>query len=87
MTDNQKGTAEDTILRMLHRAAQPLSIILGILELTLTEDMTDEERKDWLQRSMDELLRVTATFDQLRQFVEMKKSGPMPKETRAVAHG
>jgi hypothetical protein len=49
--------------------------------------MADEERKDWLQRSMDELLRVTATFDQLRQFVEMNKSVPMLKETRTVAHG
>ncbi len=87
MNDNQVGTSEDAILGMLHRAAQPLSTVLGIVELTLTEEMAADERKDWLQRAMDELLRLTATFDQLRQFVEMKRSGPMPKETSAVAHG
>ncbi len=78
--------AEDAILRILHRTAQPLSTVRGILELTLAEGMTADERQAWLQQAMEQIVQATATFDQLRQFVEKKKYGTPSTEVRTTAH-
>lgn len=68
----------DTILRMLHRTAQPLTTIRGILELTLTEAMTTEEKKAWLQKAVEEISQANSSFDQLRKIVE-KQAGLYPE--------
>ena len=78
--------AEDAILRILHRTAQPLSTVRGILELTLAEGMTADERQAWLQQAMEQIVQATATFDQLRQLVETKKYGTPSTEVRTTAH-
>jgi hypothetical protein len=86
ITHNHDRTAEDAILRILHRTAQPLSTVRGILELTLAEAMTADEKKAWLQQAMEQLLQATSTFEQLRQLVETKRYGRPSTETRTVAH-
>ncbi len=86
ITHNYDRTAEDAILRILHRTAQPLSTVRGILELTLAEAMTADERKAWLQQAMEQIVQATSTFDQLRQFVETSRYGTSSTKARAAAH-
>lgn len=63
-------SANDAILRILHKTAQPLSTIRGILELTLTEAMTAEEKKAWLEQAVEQISQANSRFEQLRRVVE-----------------
>jgi hypothetical protein len=67
-------TANEAILRILHKTAQPLSTIRGILELTLTEAMTAEEKKAWLEQAVEQISQANSRFEQLRRAVE-KQAG------------
>jgi hypothetical protein len=71
---NADHAASDAILRILHKTAQPLSTIQGILELTLTEAMTAEEKKAWLEQAVEQITQANSRFDQLRRVVE-KQAG------------
>jgi signal transduction histidine kinase len=86
LAHNLDRTGEDAILRILHRTAQPLSTVRGILELTLEDAMTADEKKAWLQQAMEQIIEATATFDQLRQLVETQKYGRGSTEARTSAH-
>jgi signal transduction histidine kinase len=70
--------ANAAILRMLHHTAQPLTTIRGILELTLSEAMTAEEKKAWLQKAVEQISQANSSFDQLRKIVE-KQTGLYPE--------
>lgn len=85
-TRNGDLSVEDAILMMLHRTAQPLSTLRGILELTLAEAMTADEKKAWLQQAMEQLLRATSNFEQLRELVEKDRCERQSSEKRAAAH-
>lgn len=74
--------AHDSILRMLHRTAQPLTTIRGILELTLTETMTAEEKKAWLEQAVEQISQASSSFNQLREIV-IKQAG-LYSEARAL---
>lgn len=67
-------SGSDAILRILHKTAQPLSTIRGILELTLTEAMTAEEKQAWLQQAVEQISQANSRFEQLRRVVE-KQAG------------
>jgi len=71
-------SANDAILRILHKTAQPLSTIRGILELTLTEAMTPEEKHEWLQQAVEQISQANSRFEQLRRAVE-KQAGLYPE--------
>jgi nitrogen-specific signal transduction histidine kinase len=79
-------SVEDAVLMLLHRTAQPLSTVRGILELTLAEAMTADEKKAWLQQAMEQLLQATSNFEQLRQLVETDRCERQSSEKRASAH-
>jgi len=85
-TRNHDRAAEDAILRILHRTAQPLSTVRGIIELTLAEAMTADEKKVWLQQAMEQLLQATSTFDQLRELIETNRYGRLSTEAGTIAH-
>ena len=82
ITHNADRLANDPILRLLHRTAQPLSTIQGILEMTLTESMTAEEKRAWLEQAMEQIAQATSGFNQLRKFVETQAC--MNSEGRAM---
>ena len=63
-------SVNDAILRLLHRTAQPLTTIQGILEMTLTESMTAEEKRAWLEKAVEQTVQATSDFNQLRKIVE-----------------
>ncbi len=73
-------------LGILHRIAQPLSTVRGILELTLAETMSADEKKAWLEQAMEQLLRATSGFDQLRHIVEAEQSASLPGKVRSAQH-
>ena len=53
----------------LHQTAQPLTVLQGLLELSLLKSGTIEEYRSSLERAMDELRRVVAGFDHVRELV------------------
>ncbi len=86
IAQNPDPVGEDALLRILHRTAQPLSTVRGILELTLEDAMTADEKKVWLQQAMEQIIQATSTFEQLRQLVETQKYGRASTEARTSAH-
>ena len=66
------ASIRESILQSLHRMAQPLCTIRGILELTSTEVLTAEEKTVWLQKAVEEITQANSRFDQLRQIVEQQ---------------
>ena len=76
------NSVNDSILGMLHRTAQPLTVIRGILEMTLTEAMPAEEKNAWLERAVEQIEQANVRFEQLRKTVEVQ-AGLHPR-ARAV---
>jgi hypothetical protein len=67
----------DALSRSLHQATQPLTVLQGTLELALLSASTVQEYKQAVERSLEELQRVTDSFEHLRtlaQEVQQKKS-------------
>jgi hypothetical protein len=61
------------ISRVLHQAAQPLSILQGTLELALAGASTVDEFKIAIEQSLQELLRVTDSFEHLRTLAQLQQ--------------
>jgi hypothetical protein len=57
--------SSDAITRGLHQAAQPLSVLQGTLELALLQANSVSEYKHAVERSLEELQRVTECFKSL----------------------
>ncbi len=51
-----------------HEIGNPISIVLGYLELLRQEDITDDERKDFLGRAENEINRINFIIRQLLDF-------------------
>ena len=60
-----------TISMGLHQATQPLTILQGTLELALLNASTVEEYREAVERSLEELQRVTECFDHLRTVTQL----------------
>ena len=74
----------------LHQAAQPLTVLQGLLELSLLNSGTIEDYRSSLERAMDEVRRVVAGFDQVRELVrltqlssQLQPAAPPPPERTA----
>jgi len=55
----------------LHQATQPLTILQGTLELALLNASTVKEYRNAIERSLEELQRVTECFEQLRTITQL----------------
>ena len=55
----------------LHQATQPLTILQGTLELALLNASTVDEYRNAIERSLEELHRVTECFEQLRTITQL----------------
>jgi hypothetical protein len=60
-----------TISRGLHQTTQPLTVLQGTLELALLNARTVDEFKQAVERSLEELQRVTDSFDHLRTLTHL----------------
>jgi hypothetical protein len=54
--------AARALARQLHDAAQPLSVLQGVLELALADSHTIDEYKQAIQRALKESSRLLACF-------------------------
>ena|ERR1700722_1577750 len=57
------------MLHELHQAAQPLTVLQGLLELALLSSATAEEYRGVIQRAAEESRRVSTRFDQMRKLI------------------
>jgi signal transduction histidine kinase len=55
----------------LHQAAQPLTVLQGLLELALIEPHTEDEYRHSIQMAMEQSQRVTGSFDHVRELVRL----------------
>jgi hypothetical protein len=78
VTNDAGSTAKAEMLLILHRTAQPLSTVRGILELILAEAVTEDEKRMWLQQAMQQTLQIVSSFNQLREVAE--ECLPLPGE-------
>ena len=63
----------DPITLGLHQATQPLTILQGTLELALVNANSMDEYKHAIQRSLEELQRVTDCFEHLRSITQLHR--------------
>jgi len=67
---------EGAVARTLHQATQPLTVIQGTLELALLTANTMEQYKYAVERSLEELQRVTTCFRHLRTLIGPRRFSP-----------
>lgn len=66
----------------LHQTAQPLTVLQGVLELSLLKSGTIEEYRSSLKRAIDEVQRVVASFDHVRELIH---STPFSSQSPSAA--
>jgi len=78
------------VSRELHQTAQPLTVLQGLLELSLLKSGTIEDYRSSLERAMNELQRVVAGFDHVRELIhssqlasQLPSAAPPPRERTA----
>jgi signal transduction histidine kinase len=64
------------ISRELHRTAQPLTVLQGVLELALLSSHTTEEYRDIIQQALQQSLRISGCFDDVRALLHLQESRP-----------
>jgi len=81
-TETMNREIASAVSQELHQTAQPLTILQGLLELSLLKSGTIEEYRKSLERAMDELQRVVAGFDHVRELI---RSSQPPSQIQAAA--
>jgi signal transduction histidine kinase len=64
------------ISRELHRTAQPITVLQGALELALLSSHTTEEYRDIIQQALEQSLRISGCFDDVRALLHLHESTP-----------
>jgi signal transduction histidine kinase len=59
--------------RTLHDAAQPLTVVQGLLELTLLQARSVEEYRESVEAALVEMARVGDCFNKVRQIVRLQQ--------------
>lgn len=68
----------------LHKAAQPLTVLQGMLEQALIEAHTPEEYRAIMVRLMGEARRVTHCFEDLRELAQVREPGLIAANVRTL---
>lgn len=83
MLEIQQGTPLDfhpalakAASRGLHDTAQPLTVLQGLLELTLMQAETVDEYRESFTAALAEMARLTACFENLRQLMRLQQPAP-----------
>jgi len=71
-TDQTNGRS---VSRQFHQTTQPLSVLQGLLELSLIRSTTVEEYRLSIERALKELARVTICFAELRRLIDAAEQG------------
>jgi hypothetical protein len=62
------------ISRELHQATQPITVLLGTLELALMTASTVDEYRHAIELSLKQLHRVTDCFEHLRALIQLQSA-------------
>jgi signal transduction histidine kinase len=60
-----------------HEIGNPIGIVMGYLELLRQQDITDEERDEYIQRTEDEIERINNIIRQLLEIARPSNTGRM----------
>ncbi len=61
-----------------HEIGNPIGIVMGYLELLRQEDITDEEKLEYIHRTVDEINRINTIIRQLLDLSRPSKEGVAP---------
>jgi len=82
--DEPSPVTNATISRGLHDLAQPLTMLMGLLELALSRPETESELRMTVELSLDQAGRAVALLNQVRELVREKPTaqnvGIFPEE-------
>lgn len=84
MTVVSDATTSDAIARELHRTAQPLTVLQGLLELALLTPRTPEEYRDVIEGAMEQSRRISGCFDLVRRLFHFQQP-PLDLSTFSVS--
>lgn len=87
-TEALTGEVARAVSKELHRTAQPLTVLQGLLELSLLNAGTIEEYRSSMERAINELQRVVASFDHVRELIHstQMQSAALPSGKRTAHH-
>lgn len=87
-TQAMNGEIATAVSQELHQTAQPLTVLQGLLELSLLKSGTIEEYRNSLERAINELQRVVAGFDHVRELIHSTQlqSAALPPTERTAHH-
>src|SRR5271168_336409 len=82
------GEVARAVSKELHQTAQPLTVLQGLLELSLLNAATIEEYRSSVERAINELQRVVAGFDHVRELIHSTQMQPatLPSRKRTAHH-
>ncbi|HLW87035.1 MAG TPA: hypothetical protein VKR57_01005 [Terriglobales bacterium] len=60
------------ISQELHQAAQPLTVLQGLLELALLTPSTTEEYRNVIQQAMEQAQKLSGCFDHFRELLHLQ---------------
>jgi signal transduction histidine kinase len=69
-----------------HEIGNPLGIVLGYLELMKQEDITPDEKNEFVLRAEDEIRRIDAIIRQLLDFSRSSAEGSEPVSVHKLIH-
>jgi hypothetical protein len=64
----------NSVARALHQTTQPLTVLQGTLEIALLKTRTVAEYQHAIRRSLEELRRITESFEHLRTLIRQPAS-------------
>jgi len=87
-TQAMNGEIASAVSQELHQTAQPLTVLQGLLELSLLTSGTIEEYRSSMERAINELQRVVAGFDHVRDLIHSTQlqSAALPPTERTAQH-
>lgn len=71
-SDGEGQTVAQVTTRSLHDVAQPLTVLQGIIELSLMRDRTADEYRMALETALQEVERVTIRLDHVRHLMRLQ---------------
>ncbi len=71
---------------LAHEIGNPIGIVLGYLELLKQNDITDDEKDEYIKRTENEVNRINTIVKQLLDFSRPSSGNPVAVSTHAIIH-
>lgn len=74
-SDSGQPVTSAAISRVLHDMAQPLTMLIGMLELTLIRPQSESEWRMSVEGALEQAGRTVEYLNQVRELVHLQRSG------------